>query len=93
MSTRVKSSRLSPPTNSQSAVDLGPTPLTTPAMRREQLLALGERVNVRIRFMCGLEDLAGVSGEAKDKALVAFHERLAALEKELALIEENLHLE
>jgi hypothetical protein len=62
-------------------------------MRRDQLLALGERVNARVRAMCQLDQLVGVSAEAKDKALAAFHERLAALEKELGLIEENLHLE
>jgi hypothetical protein len=53
---------------------------------------LGERVNGHIQFMCRVGTLKGTSGEAREKAVVAFHERLAALERQLASIQEDLQL-
>lgn len=54
---------------------------------------IGQRINGIIRFMCDIGNLPGISGEAREKALTAFHERLIAVEKQLAQIQERLRLE
>jgi hypothetical protein len=54
--------------------------------------ALGERINGYIQFMGAVATLDGTSGEAKDKAVATFHERLIALEEQLLRIQENLRL-
>ena len=66
-------------------------PLTT----EEGLLriaALGKQVAAHVEFMCGVGNLSGTSAEAKDVAVAAFCERLTALERELARIQEELRL-
>jgi hypothetical protein len=68
-----------------------PSPLTA----EEQLLAieaLAKRISGHVQFMCQVGNLNGVSSEAKDKALAAFCERLTALERQLARIQESLQL-
>ncbi len=67
------------------------TPLTTEE-RLEQIAALGERINAYLQFMGKIGSLRGTSAEAKEKAVVAFYERLAALEGQLGRIQENLLL-
>jgi hypothetical protein len=53
---------------------------------------LGKRVNGYIQFMGLVGSLKGTSGEAREKAVVAFHERLAVLERQLGRIQEDLEL-
>jgi hypothetical protein len=53
---------------------------------------LRERVNGHIQFMCRVGSLKGTSTEAREKAVVAFHERLAVLERQLGCIHEDLEL-
>jgi hypothetical protein len=73
--------------------DVGPAPLWTRETRLVQIKALGERIDGYIKFMCKVAELSGISGEAKDRAVTMFHERLAAMEKELGRIHENVQLE
>jgi hypothetical protein len=42
--------------------------------------------------MCQVGGLNGTSGEMKERAVTAFHERMALLESQLASIQEDLRL-
>ena len=69
-----------------------PTPPWTMAERLQRIEALGNRINGYVRFICQAGSLGGSSDEAKEKAVIAFYERLAALENQLDRIQENLRL-
>jgi hypothetical protein len=75
-----------------------PAPLTAAAAptttdeRLQRIAALGERVAEHVRFASGVASMTGVSGEAKDRAVAAFCERLTVLEGQLARIVEELRL-
>jgi hypothetical protein len=68
--------------------------LRTPPLSNEDRLihirALGDRVEAYIRFICSVGELRGSSAEEKDRAVVAFYERLRALEQELGRIHKGL---
>jgi hypothetical protein len=68
-----------------------PPPQTT-EQRLERIEALARRVQYYVQFIAKVGDLRGASGEAKEKAVAAFHERMAALERQLGLIHESLQL-
>jgi hypothetical protein len=53
---------------------------------------MGERIHGYVQFMCQVGTLGGTSAEAKETAITAFHERLAALERQLARIHDELQL-
>jgi hypothetical protein len=55
----------------------------------EQMLA---RVTRYVEFMRGVGALQGSSAEAKEAAVAAFHECMAALERQLGRISEGLRL-
>jgi hypothetical protein len=95
MTAKVKAARTATPLAPfpGAAVDLGPNPLAPPETRRQMLKALGERLDGHIRFMCEVERMPGLSAESKDRAVGAFHQRLASMEGELGRIRENLQLE
>jgi hypothetical protein len=93
MSAKVKTARKPPLIDTFPPIDLGPTILITPEMRREKMCALGVRIEGHIRFMCQADGLAGVSVEAKERALTIFHEHLTWMERELARIGVELQLE
>jgi hypothetical protein len=54
--------------------------------------ALRRRVVEHVRFICAVGSLDGTSVEAKDLAVVLFYERLAAAERHLAHVKQNLEL-
>jgi hypothetical protein len=60
--------------------------------RLQRIEALGNRISGYIRFICQVGNLNGSSGEAKEKAVIAFYERLAAAESQLGRIQEDLRL-
>ena len=66
-------------------------PLTT-QQRLEGIEKMLERVNGHVAFMRGVDTLQGSSTEAKEAAIAAFYERLAALERQLGRISEGLRL-
>ena len=68
------------------------SPATTTEERLQRIAALGERVNKYVQFICGSCGLPGTSGEARDRAVTAFYERLLALERQLGRIEEDFRL-
>jgi hypothetical protein len=72
--------------------DLFPTAPTTTEGLLLHVRALGQRIDGYIHFMCAVSRLNGASAEAKQKAVAVFHERLAAMEKELGRIQEDLRL-
>jgi hypothetical protein len=53
---------------------------------------MGQRISGYVQFMCKVGNLNGTSAEAKEKAVTAFYERLAALEHQLGRIQEELRL-
>ena len=67
------------------------TPLTA-AERLQQIAALGRRVAEYVEFMARIDSLNGTSAEAKERAVVAFYERLMILEGQLGRIHEELRL-
>jgi hypothetical protein len=83
-------------TRAQPVEDLPPWPgQAVPYTTDERLLrieALGKRVNEYVQFMCQVGGLGGTSAEAKERAVVAFCERLTVLERQLGRIQEELRL-
>ena len=67
-----------------------PPPTTDERLR--DIAAMGQRINGYVQFICQIGDLGGTSGEAKETAIAAFHERLATLERQLRRIHEELQL-
>ena len=68
---------------------------TSPSTMEERLRrieAMNRRINAYVRFMCKAGNLNGTSAEAKDKAVAAFYERMAALERKLGRIQEDLQI-
>ena len=66
-------------------------PLTTES-RLECIEALAEKIEGYIRFICKAGSLSGTSSEAKEKAVIAFYERMVILERQLGRIQEDLRL-
>jgi len=79
------------PATSSSLPPKTPLPLTT-QQRLECIEQLRQRVNGYVELVCRIDSLQGASAEAKDKAVAAFHERLAVLERQLGRIHEELSL-
>ena len=88
MSTKAKSPPLPP---ADEAINWSSPPDTTQE-RRRRMRILGQRVHRQVQFMCQVGGLNGSSAEAKERAAVAFYECLAALERQLAHIQEELEL-
>lgn len=64
----------------------------TMAWRLARIAELGKRVQEHVALIGKVGEVKSSSAEAKDKAVVAFHDRLAALEGQLARIHEELQL-
>jgi hypothetical protein len=71
-----------------------PGPWSAPPETTEEHLqrieAMGKRINGYVQFMCQVDNLNGTSAEAKEKAIVAFYERLTVLERLLGRIQDDL---
>jgi hypothetical protein len=67
-------------------------PPETTEERLRSIEAMSQRINEYVQFMCKAGDLHGTSAEAKDKAIAAFHDRMATLERQLGRIQEELRL-
>ena len=73
-------------------VSTWPTPPWTLEERLQRIEAMGQRINGYIRFICQIGSLTGTSTEAKERAVAAFYDRLAAVEGQLQRIQEDLRL-
>jgi hypothetical protein len=71
---------------------IGSAPIHTLDDRLRDIELIGERINGIVRFMCDSANLPGTSGEGREKAVTAFHERLIVMEKQLVRIQDNLRL-
>ena len=60
--------------------------------RLQHILSLGERIQGYIQYMNKVGNMNGTSAEAKERAVVVFHERLVILEQQLNKIQEELQL-
>lgn len=78
------------------ATDAEVEPWTGPprslAERLQRIKAMAERINEYVKFMCDVGSLSGTSNDAKEKAVVAFHDRMVIVENQLARIHEELWL-
>jgi hypothetical protein len=94
MATKTKSPAPSPPPVSEAELlaEHRPTaPLTTES-RLACIEALAEKIEGYIRFMCTAGSLNGTSSEAREKAVIAFYERMVVFERQLGRIQEDLRL-
>jgi hypothetical protein len=66
-------------------------PLTT-EQRLRDIERLLERVTGYAEFMCRASGMQGTSAEAREKAVGAFHEKFAVLERQLGRIHEEFRL-
>jgi hypothetical protein len=73
-------------------VSTWPTPPWTLEERLQRIEAMGQRISGYIRFICQVGSLGGSSTEAKERAVAAFYDRLAAAEGQLSRIQEDLRL-
>ena len=69
-----------------------PPPCVTLADHVASIQALGRKVEEHIRFVATVETLPGTSRESRERAVIAFHERLATLERALGQTLEDLRL-
>ena len=60
--------------------------------RLQRIEAMGQRVNGYIRFILQIDNLSGTSAEAKEKAVIAFYDRMLNLESQLIRIQEDVRL-
>lgn len=70
--------------------DLLRTPPRTTEDRLLHIAALGRRIQQYIKFMGGIGNMAGSSAEAKELAVIVFHDCLATLEPHLGDIPQGL---
>jgi hypothetical protein len=73
-------------------VDFEPKVPTTMEERLQCIEAMGKRIAGYFQSMCAIGSLPGTSAEAKEKAVVAFCERMAVAERQLGRILEELQL-
>jgi hypothetical protein len=69
--------------------------LAPPATTEERLHRIevtGQLITQHVEFMRGVGTLGGASAEAKEKAVLAFYERLTSLERQLAHVLDELRL-
>jgi hypothetical protein len=67
-------------------------PAPTTQRRLEEIGEMLARVGAYAEFMRGAAGAAGASGEARARAVAAFHERVAALEAQLGRIHDEFRL-
>ena len=69
-----------------------PTPAWTTQERLLRIQTMSQRINGFVKFICEIEELNGISTEAKDRSVLAFYEQMVALEHRLDRIQEALRL-
>jgi hypothetical protein len=69
-----------------------PTPAWTTQERLERIQTMTDRISGYVKFLRDVEELNGISAEAKERAVLAFYKRMVVLEHELGRIQENLQL-
>jgi hypothetical protein len=60
--------------------------------RLQAIALMGQQVSGYVEFMGRVGSLAGLSAEAKDKAVAAFYERLAVAVRQLGRVQDDLWL-
>lgn len=68
------------------------TPPWTTEERLQRIEALGQRIQGYVTYMIKTGGMAGTSAEAKERAVIAFYERLMIVERQLGSIQEELQL-
>lgn len=95
-----KAKAKAPPANA--AVGAGPVSVPTPEAAFAQCVSsrdhlacirtLARKIQEHTRAIGALKDLAGTSEEGREKAIIAFHQRLLALERALGQVLEDIRL-
>jgi len=90
-----ETSRLAPgspiPQGTPTASPYADTPWTQ-EKRLQRIEKMGQRITGYVQFMCTVAALNGTSDEAKERAVTAFYEKMAVLERQLSKIKEDLQL-
>ena len=68
------------------------TPPWTQEERLQRIEAMGQRISGYIRFIRQVDSLSGTSAEAKERAVIAFYDRMMAVDSQLSRIREDLQL-
>jgi hypothetical protein len=68
------------------------TPASTTQERLLRIQNMNQRISGHVQFMCGIEELKGISTEAKERSVLAFYEQMRAMEQCLDRIQEALRL-
>jgi hypothetical protein len=94
MTRKTKAHSRSPAPRAEEDLYAGPwqTPPSTTEERLPRIEAMNQRINAYVWFMCKVGNVNGTSAEAKDKAVTTFYERMAALERQLGRIQEDLQI-
>jgi len=85
--------KMKKPPRSGATPSITQTPAWTTAERLLRIEALGQRIASYIQFMCHVGDLKGSSGEATERAVIAFYDQMIVLERQLAAIHDDFKLE
>jgi hypothetical protein len=67
-------------------------PPATTEERLHRIAVMGQQITGHVQFVCGVGTLGGASAEAKEKAVLAFYERLVVLERQLGRVVDELRL-
>jgi len=68
------------------------TPPTSEEERLQRIEAMGLKITKYVQFIRKVHGLCGTSVESRDRAVVAFYERMVVLERQLGRIQEELQL-
>jgi hypothetical protein len=91
------SANLSSPSNAhpvarKPAAEFKPAPVWTVEERAQRIEAIGQRINGYVQYMCRVASLDNISGEAKERALTVFYEKMVAVEKQLSHVHDQVRL-
>ena len=94
MTRQTKAHSRSPAPHAEEDLNAGPwqTSPSTMEERLQRIEAMNRRINAYVWFMCKVFKVNGTSAEAKDKAVAACYERMAARERQLGRIQEDLQI-
>lgn len=68
------------------------TPPTSDEERLQRIEALGLKITKYVQFIRKAHGRCGTSVESRDRAVVAFYERMVVLDRQLSRIQEELQL-
>jgi hypothetical protein len=68
------------------------TPAFTTEERLQRIRAMSTQIGGYVEYIARVANLSGTSAEAKEKAVLAFYERMVVMERQLSRVKDELHL-